>query len=145
MNFVSYHWIYWVGPVLGSIVAAGFYKFIKILEYENANPNQDASKVQQQRKSLLMAAGIDEAEAEKVANRLSQVQARDYGDGSRSTSSEKRIDSEDPMSGESAWYKHSQFPASRSYVWQCLRERLDGLVWRQQDCCRGKSVWQRSG
>jgi aquaporin related protein len=92
MDFVSYHWIYWVGPVLGSIVAAGFYKFIKILEYENANPNQDASKVQQQRKSLLMAAGINEAEAEKVANRLSQVQARDYGDVSGSGSSEKTID-----------------------------------------------------
>jgi aquaporin related protein len=91
MDFVSYHWIYWVGPVLGSIVAAGFYKFIKILEYENANPNQDASKVQQQRKSLLMAAGIHEAEAEKVANRLSQVQARDYGDAS-SPGSEKTVD-----------------------------------------------------
>jgi aquaporin related protein len=95
MNFVSYHWIYWVGPVLGSIVAAGFYKFIKILEYENANPNQDASKVQQ-RKSLLMAAGIDEAEAEKVANRLSQVQARDYGDVSGSGCSEKTVDLEAP-------------------------------------------------
>lgn len=95
MNFVSYHWIYWVGPVLGSIVAAGFYKFIKILEYENANPNQDASKVQQQRKSLLMAAGINEAEAEKVANRLSQVQARDYGDDS-SPGSEKTVDVEGP-------------------------------------------------
>lgn len=99
MDFVSYHWIYWAGPVLGSIVAAGFYKFIKILEYESANPNQDASKVQQQqeqrRKDLLMAAGIDEAEAEKVANRLSQVQARDYGDVSRS-GSEKTVDPEDP-------------------------------------------------
>jgi len=33
-EFAHYHWIYWLGPVLGSIVAAGFYKFIKILEYE---------------------------------------------------------------------------------------------------------------
>ena len=100
MDFVSYHWIYWAGPVLGSVVAAGFYKFIKVLEYENANPNQDASKMQQQqeqrRKDLLMAAGIDEAEAEKVANRLSQVQARDYGNVSGSTSSEKTADSENP-------------------------------------------------
>lgn len=99
MDFVSYHWIYWAGPVLGSIVAAGFYKFIKILEYESANPNQDASKEQQQqeqrRKDLLIAAGIDEAEAEKVANRLSQVQARDHADVSR-TGSEKTVDSEDP-------------------------------------------------
>lgn len=33
-----------------------------------------------------MAAGINEAEAEKVANRLSQVQARDHADVSRSES-----------------------------------------------------------
>jgi aquaporin related protein len=43
-NFHSYHWIYWVGPILGAIVAAGFYKFIKILEYETANPDQDATE-----------------------------------------------------------------------------------------------------
>ncbi|KAI7685177.1 aquaporin, partial [Hortaea werneckii] len=43
-QFNGYHWIYWVGPILGSIVAAGFYKFIKILEYETANPNQDAAE-----------------------------------------------------------------------------------------------------
>ncbi|KAI9669532.1 MAG: hypothetical protein M1817_004651 [Caeruleum heppii] len=40
-DFVSYHWIYWIGPFLGAIVAAGFYKFIKMLEYETANPGQD--------------------------------------------------------------------------------------------------------
>lgn len=97
MNFVSYHWIYWAGPVLGSVVAAGFYKFIKVLEYENANPNQDASKVQQHKKSLLMAAGINEAEAEKVANRLSQVQARDHAQGDVPRSeSEKTIVVEEP-------------------------------------------------
>lgn len=77
LSFPSYHWIYWVGPVLGSVVAAGFYKFIKILEYENANPNQDASRAKQQQrqreKALLMAAGINEAEADQVASRLSEV------------------------------------------------------------------------
>jgi len=41
---VNYHWIYWVGPILGAIVASGFYKFIKILEYESANPDQDATE-----------------------------------------------------------------------------------------------------
>ena len=47
-SFEEYHWIYWVGPVLGSIVAAGFYKFIKILEYETANPGQDINDVEAQ-------------------------------------------------------------------------------------------------
>ncbi|KAH0396371.1 aquaporin, partial [Aureobasidium melanogenum] len=71
-EFAGYHWIYWLGPVLGSIVAAGFYKFIKILEYETANPGQDmdhAAKVEK-RKNLLMAAGINEADAHHVANEL---------------------------------------------------------------------------
>ncbi|KAF1824326.1 aquaporin-like protein [Dissoconium aciculare CBS 342.82] len=41
-SFPSYHWIYWLGPALGSLIAAGFYKFIKLLEYETANPDQDS-------------------------------------------------------------------------------------------------------
>ncbi|KAK6436816.1 Aquaporin-1 [Oleoguttula sp. CCFEE 5521] len=71
-KFNSYHWIYWLGPILGSILASGFYKFIKILEYETANPDQDtdhATKVAR-RKKLLMAAGINEADASHVANEL---------------------------------------------------------------------------
>ena len=39
--FETYHWIYWIGPLLGSLLASGFYKFIKVLEYETANPGQD--------------------------------------------------------------------------------------------------------
>ncbi|KXL48106.1 hypothetical protein M433DRAFT_142127 [Acidomyces richmondensis BFW] len=40
-SFDSDHWVYWVGPGAGAIAAVGFYKFIKILEYEMANPGQD--------------------------------------------------------------------------------------------------------
>jgi hypothetical protein len=29
-SFTGYHWIYWLGPVLGALVAAGFYHFIKV-------------------------------------------------------------------------------------------------------------------
>lgn len=42
-SFSSYHWIYWVGPILGSLLASGFYMFIKALEYETVNPEQDAA------------------------------------------------------------------------------------------------------
>jgi len=39
--FPGYHWIYWLGPCLGSLLAVGFYRFVKVLEYETANPGQD--------------------------------------------------------------------------------------------------------
>ncbi|KAF2820223.1 aquaporin-like protein [Ophiobolus disseminans] len=39
--FDQEHWIYWAGPGIGAILAVLFYKFIKILEYEVANPGQD--------------------------------------------------------------------------------------------------------
>ncbi len=40
-TFTHYHWIYWVGPILGSLLATLFYKIIKFLEYETCNPGQD--------------------------------------------------------------------------------------------------------
>jgi aquaporin related protein len=30
----GYHWIYWIGPVLGSLLATGFYKLMKYGEYQ---------------------------------------------------------------------------------------------------------------
>jgi len=40
-HFPPEHWIYWVGPLLGALLAAGFFWFIKACEYETANPGQD--------------------------------------------------------------------------------------------------------
>ncbi|KAK2050042.1 MIP family channel protein [Colletotrichum somersetense] len=40
-TFEQEHWIYWIGPFFGTIIAVVFYKFIKILEYEMANPGAD--------------------------------------------------------------------------------------------------------
>jgi aquaporin rerated protein, other eukaryote len=42
-SFYSYHWIYWVGPILGALLASGFYMFIKALEYETVNPEADGT------------------------------------------------------------------------------------------------------
>ncbi|KAJ0158859.1 Aquaporin-1 [Colletotrichum tanaceti] len=40
-TFEDEHWIYWVGPFFGALIAVVFYKFIKTLEYEMANPGAD--------------------------------------------------------------------------------------------------------
>jgi aquaporin related protein len=40
-KFDGYHWIYWLGPLLGAIFAVIFYRLIKALEYETANPGAD--------------------------------------------------------------------------------------------------------
>lgn len=58
-NFTTYHWIYWVGPGLGSILAAGFYKLLKMMHFETANPGQDAA----------------EAAEEKIAARTTDIEA----------------------------------------------------------------------
>jgi aquaporin rerated protein, other eukaryote len=46
-TFDKEHWIYWVGPGGGALGAVLFYKFIKVLEYEVANPGQDAEDVKE--------------------------------------------------------------------------------------------------
>ena len=43
-TFDGFHYVYWVGPFLGSLVAVVFYKLIKALEYETANPGQDQNE-----------------------------------------------------------------------------------------------------
>ena len=50
-TFDEEHWIYWVGPAGGAIGAVLFYKFIKMLEYEVANPGQDAEDVREARQA----------------------------------------------------------------------------------------------
>jgi aquaporin related protein len=40
-RFDGYHWIYWVGPLLGALLAVGLYRLLKMLEYHTANPDVD--------------------------------------------------------------------------------------------------------
>lgn len=40
-NFPAYHYIYWFGPCMGTLLAFGMYKIVKSVEYETVNPGQD--------------------------------------------------------------------------------------------------------
>ncbi|EMR70199.1 putative aquaporin protein [Eutypa lata UCREL1] len=44
LSFPKYHWIYWLGPALGAFVGAGYFRFVKMCHYEEANPGQDESE-----------------------------------------------------------------------------------------------------
>lgn len=41
-QFPGYHWIYWVAPILGALLATAFYKLVKALEFDLVNPDIDA-------------------------------------------------------------------------------------------------------
>ncbi|CAI4218464.1 unnamed protein product [Parascedosporium putredinis] len=40
-GFHGYHWIYWLGPLLGSLLAFAVYKLLQVLNYSTANAGQD--------------------------------------------------------------------------------------------------------
>ncbi|KNZ73376.1 Aquaporin-4 [Termitomyces sp. J132] len=42
-GFYSDHWVYWVGPILGSLLGAAFYGTMKYIHYGKLNPGQDAT------------------------------------------------------------------------------------------------------
>ncbi|KJZ74570.1 hypothetical protein HIM_06166 [Hirsutella minnesotensis 3608] len=46
VNFPKYHWIYWVGPFAGALLAYIIYSTLKWLDYEAANPGQDDDNVE---------------------------------------------------------------------------------------------------
>ncbi|TDZ54259.1 Aquaporin-2 [Colletotrichum trifolii] len=41
-DFPGYSWIYWFGPIFGSLLACGLYALLRSLRYYEANPGQDA-------------------------------------------------------------------------------------------------------
>ena len=42
-SFPGYHYIYWIGPLLGAGLASAYYSFVKLWDYEEVNPGQDAT------------------------------------------------------------------------------------------------------
>lgn len=75
-QFNGYHWIYWVGPGLGSLVAVGFYKLVKGLEYETVNPGQDAAR-ETEKEEQQEEAEIEEGEIRSNSDRSGDGYHRD--------------------------------------------------------------------
>ncbi|EQL04229.1 hypothetical protein G6O67_004986 [Ophiocordyceps sinensis] len=46
VGFETYHWIYWLGPVMGALLAFAIYTLLKWLDYRTANPGQDADDIE---------------------------------------------------------------------------------------------------
>lgn len=51
LQFPGYHWIYWLGPFMGSLLAVLFYRVIKVLEYETAAPGKSVTLLSYKRGS----------------------------------------------------------------------------------------------
>jgi aquaporin rerated protein, other eukaryote len=49
-SFPGYHYIYWFGPIMGALIASGFYHFVKLCNYEEVNPGQDAEDPREERR-----------------------------------------------------------------------------------------------
>ncbi|KAK8131648.1 hypothetical protein PG984_008086 [Apiospora sp. TS-2023a] len=88
-QFDPEHWVYWVGPGVGALIAIGFYQFIKMLEYEMANPGQDGDdendptknpnhelreKQREATMRILSSLGIDQAQSQQQQQQMSQTQ-----------------------------------------------------------------------
>ncbi|CAI5755789.1 unnamed protein product [Candida verbasci] len=43
-SFPVYHWIYWIGPIIGSLIAFGIWRLLKFLGYKTCNPGQDSDE-----------------------------------------------------------------------------------------------------
>ena len=47
-SFPGYHWIYWVGPFLGALLASGFWYMLESLGWKTVNPGQDYDDLETQ-------------------------------------------------------------------------------------------------
>lgn len=45
-RFPGYHWIYYVGPIIGSLLATGLYSLLKAFDYTSVVLGQDSSDEQ---------------------------------------------------------------------------------------------------
>ncbi|RSL55798.1 hypothetical protein CEP54_009215 [Fusarium duplospermum] len=88
-KFVGYHWIYWVGPFMGALLAFGCYKMFKWLEYQTANPGQDDDDIEKGRRHRL---GFHSHAHEKAAMPSAQVDTIQPKDASPHQRNDSMVD-----------------------------------------------------
>jgi len=44
-QFHHSHWVYWLGPFIGSLIASGLYYILKLVPYWSLNPGQDSDNI----------------------------------------------------------------------------------------------------
>lgn len=57
-SFPGYHWIYWVGPMLGSLLASAFYRILCFVRWERINPGQDFNEWEANGRKESLASGL---------------------------------------------------------------------------------------
>lgn len=61
----EYFWIYFIGPILGALLASGFYSLLNFLRWKECNPGQDGDidveKVQLLENEVIQRKGSDSA------------------------------------------------------------------------------------
>ncbi|KAH8122755.1 hypothetical protein ACSS6W_005590 [Trichoderma asperelloides] len=68
-SFQGYHWIYWLGPCLGALLSFAVYTLLKMLEYQIANPGQDAGDPETANEEALAAAEMGQEGLAMVRSR----------------------------------------------------------------------------
>ncbi|KAG2031258.1 aquaporin-like protein [Suillus americanus] len=53
------HWVYWVGPFLGSLLGAAFYSMLKWIHYQDLNPGQPSTQEKDSPDPVLVEAPSD--------------------------------------------------------------------------------------
>ncbi|KAG9017726.1 hypothetical protein FRB93_004537 [Tulasnella sp. JGI-2019a] len=107
-GFPKAHWVYWVGPFLGSLLATFFYSVLKYIKYWNINPGQDLPEGQSPPgpidiiHSVTLRSGSNRATASEAATDANTGRVVSMGSVSEGNPQEKHTHSGHAINGLNA-------------------------------------------